>query len=125
MTLFDFDTLDSVDSELSSALPVSDAIPAAEKQYVLLRPVNGLCNRLSALASAWLLAQDLGRELVVDWRCTPVCNCPLERLLGTSSSFRVLSQQLLNDAVALSYGLALLESFSRSVHYIPFKHTHG
>ena len=39
---------------------------------VVLRPQSGYANRLQAIASAWLLAEDLGSRLVVDWIPDPM-----------------------------------------------------
>ena len=41
--------------------------------WVLVRPVNGLCNRLRAIVSGLLLAEDLGRTLILDWQTSDAC----------------------------------------------------
>lgn len=37
-------------------------------QLVIIRPVNGLANRLRAIACSVVLAEDLGAKVIVDWR---------------------------------------------------------
>lgn len=40
-------------------------------EYLIIEPTNGLCNRLRAMASGWILANHLKREFKVVWNCTP------------------------------------------------------
>lgn len=39
-------------------------------KLLVVEPVNGLCNRLRAMASGWILAQHLNREFKVLWKAT-------------------------------------------------------
>lgn len=119
--LLDFDALDALQPQQPS--PRADqqgrrcgAVAAEQSNgWVLLRPVNGLCNRLSAIVAGALLARDLGRRLVVDWRCTPVCNCPWDRLVLPSEDVILVTEQLLKQEPALLGGMKLLETVHPSI----------
>jgi len=53
--------------------------------------------------------------LAVDWRCTPVCNCPWERLVLPLEGIQVVTRQLLEQEPALLAGVKLLEHLHPSV----------
>ena len=40
-------------------------------KYLVVYPCNGLCNRLRAIASGYILAQQLGRQFLLCWEPTP------------------------------------------------------
>merc|ERR1712070_504352 len=75
----------------SFAIPTS--LPLPKHRWVLVQPVWGLCNRLRAVMAARMLAEDLGRELVLDWRAQPTCNCPWERLIDRLPGVQVLDEE--------------------------------
>jgi len=111
--LFDFDGLEELDP--LPPPPPPRPPPCKIRRWVLIRPVNGLCNRLSAVVSAWLLAEDLGRELAVDWCLTPACGCPWDRLFSSGSGAHFLTQQLLETEPSLRAGFEIMESIFKSV----------
>lgn len=41
------------------------------QKQLIIEPTNGLCNRLRAMASGWILAKHLGRKFKVVWNATP------------------------------------------------------
>lgn len=47
---------------------------------ITVEPLGGLCNRMRAIASGYVLAQRSGRPLRVVWRLNNALNCPFERL---------------------------------------------
>ena len=49
--------------------------------YLFIDVQHGLCNRLRAMASAAVIAQSTGRDLVVIWRPDHHCDAPIEALL--------------------------------------------
>jgi hypothetical protein len=51
------------------------------KPIIIVLPTQGLCNRLRALASAYILAQHLNSTLYVNWIPEPCCNCHLTDII--------------------------------------------
>lgn len=86
--------------------------------YVYLRPTLGLCNRLRALASAMVLAEDLARvsgepcRVVVDWRPARACGCELGDLFDAAASGLLLAADARTtvEAVAAAEALDALET---------------
>lgn len=66
--------------------PVRPAVRLRTPKFLYLRPTLGLCNRLRAIASALLFAEDVaalsGREceIVLDWRSSKACGCDFRDL---------------------------------------------
>lgn len=50
---------------------------------IVLIPTQGFCNRLRALASAYILADFLKTDLYVNWLNEDCCNCSLEEIFLT------------------------------------------
>eukprot|EP00933_Yihiella_yeosuensis_P015193 TRINITY_DN13333_c0_g1_i1.p1 TRINITY_DN13333_c0_g1~~TRINITY_DN13333_c0_g1_i1.p1 ORF type:complete len:395 (+),score=38.65 TRINITY_DN13333_c0_g1_i1:97-1185(+) len=86
----------------------------AKQQWLIVQPVWGLCNRLRAVVAARMLAEHLGRELVVDWQQQPGCNCPWDRLIRPVPGIRHLRDELAAEDpdAALVAGAELLDAWN-------------
>ena len=51
---------------------------------IVLIPTQGFCNRLRAIASAYILAKFLKTELYVNWLKEECCNCSFEEIFVTT-----------------------------------------
>mmetsp|Transcript_28064 Transcript_28064/g.87397 ORF Transcript_28064/g.87397 Transcript_28064/m.87397 type:complete len:692 (+) Transcript_28064:330-2405(+) len=100
--------LDAEQPEAPGAQTVEDE---SEQRWVLVRPVNGLCNRLCAIVAAWMLAKDLGRKLVVDWQCVKCCNCPWDRLMRVPEELTALTEELAERQPCFQVARDLLDFF--------------
>ena len=52
----------------------------SRRNQLIIEPINGLGNRLRALASAYVLSKETSRELVVIWTHQDSCDCDFEDL---------------------------------------------
>lgn len=73
--------------------------PEPMPRLVIIRPVNGLANRLRAIACSVALAEDLGARVIVDWRAqegVPALDRPLfgSRFEDTCLIDEVAAQEL-------------------------------
>merc|ERR1740122_283959 len=105
--------------QMSVSEPFLDADD--DRHWILVRPVNGLCNRLMAIIAASLLAEDLNRRVAVDWQCTKDCNCAWERLFKPRQDLHFITPRLLELEENLLAGVRLLDWFHAQVNdrYIP------
>lgn len=58
---------------------------------LIIQPIGGLCNRIRAINSAWMLAQERGDTLTVIWNVNQELGCPFERLFEPNPAFRVIN----------------------------------
>lgn len=56
-----------------------------------IEPMDGLCNRLRVIQSAYLLAQQSGQELTVVWNCRGGMNIPMEELFTIPKDIKIVS----------------------------------
>ena len=58
---------------------------------LIIQPIGGLCNRMRAINSAWMLAKDRGDKLTVIWNVNHELGAPFETLFEPSPQFRVIN----------------------------------
>ncbi|MBD5545414.1 MAG: hypothetical protein HDR01_14535 [Lachnospiraceae bacterium] len=58
---------------------------------IIIQPIGGLCNRMRAINSAYMLAKERGDSLTVIWFNNPELNCPFEELFLPSTELRVIN----------------------------------
>jgi hypothetical protein len=84
-----------------------------------LRPLNGLCNRMRAIASARALAADAGADLIVVWDVDEGLGARYEELFVGDSSFKV--RNLAPGASAIDALLFLVFGEVDQIRGIPTK----
>ncbi|CAE6935171.1 unnamed protein product [Symbiodinium natans] len=126
--MIDFDTLDQLEREVQEPKESKAAGPSLEDQgWILIRPLNGLCNRLSAMLSAAVLAADTGRQVAVDWRITDTCGCSWDRLfaqstlqVGARTRVWLLTEELLKKLEPMLCGIRILDRICPSADEMNF-----
>lgn len=58
---------------------------------VIIQPIGGLCNRIRAINSAWMLSKERGVKLTVIWNINHELGCPFEELFEPTKAFRVIN----------------------------------
>lgn len=58
---------------------------------IVLQPIGGLCNRMRAINSAYMLAKERGDQLIVLWFNNEELNCPFEKLFLSSDKIKVIN----------------------------------
>lgn len=58
---------------------------------LIIQPIGGLCNRIRAINSAWMLAKERGDKLTVIWNVNHELGCPFEELFESNSNFKVIN----------------------------------
>ncbi|MBE5870286.1 MAG: hypothetical protein E7294_03345 [Lachnospiraceae bacterium] len=58
---------------------------------LIIQPIGGLCNRMRAINSAWMLAKDRGDSLTVIWNINQELGAPFEALFEPSPKFHVIN----------------------------------
>lgn len=58
---------------------------------IIIQPIGGLCNRMRAINSAYMLAKERGDALTVIWFNNPELNCPFEELFLSNDNIKVIN----------------------------------
>jgi len=58
---------------------------------LIIQPIGGLCNRMRAINSAWMLAKERGDKLLVIWNVNHELGCPYEKLFKPHPAFQVIN----------------------------------
>lgn len=58
---------------------------------IIIQPIGGLCNRMRAINSAYMLAKERGDTLTVLWFNNPELNCPFDKLFLPCSDIKVIN----------------------------------
>lgn len=58
---------------------------------IIIQPIGGLCNRIRAINSAYMLAKERGDTLTVIWFNNPELNCPFEKLFLPNDNINVIN----------------------------------
>ncbi len=58
---------------------------------IVLQPIGGLCNRMRAINSAYMLAKERGDKLCVLWFHNEELNCPFEKLFLSTDKIKVIN----------------------------------
>jgi Polysaccharide pyruvyl transferase len=95
-------------SATTSVISSTSSSPLFQKKYLHLRPLNGLGNRLRALASAYVISEAQNRRLKVHWIADIHCNALFEDLFQAPQRFEVVNesfpQGVLNDTQPFDEG---------------------
>lgn len=57
---------------------------------LIIQPIGGLCNRIRAINSAWMLAKERKDSLTVIWNVNHELGCPFEELFEPNPNFKVI-----------------------------------
>lgn len=57
---------------------------------IIIQPIGGLCNRMRAINSAYMLAKERGDSLTVIWFNNPELNCPFHELFLPNANLKVV-----------------------------------
>ncbi|MCM1160330.1 MAG: hypothetical protein NC412_03810 [Roseburia sp.] len=57
---------------------------------IIIQPIGGLCNRMRAINSAYMLAKERDDSLTVIWFNNPELNCPFHELFLPNANFKVV-----------------------------------
>jgi hypothetical protein len=58
---------------------------------LIIQPIGGLCNRIRAINSAWMLAKERNDTLTVIWNINHELGCPFEELFEPNPAFKVIN----------------------------------
>lgn len=58
---------------------------------LIIQPIGGLCNRMRAINSAWMLAKERGDTLTVIWNVNHELGCPFEEIFKPNDAFTVIN----------------------------------
>lgn len=58
---------------------------------LIIQPIGGLCNRMRAINSAWMLAKERGDKLTVIWNINGELGCPFGQLFEPNPAFHVIN----------------------------------
>ena len=58
---------------------------------LIIQPIGGLCNRMRAINSAYLLAKERGDQLIVIWMINHELGCPFEELFQDTRKLKVIN----------------------------------
>lgn len=58
---------------------------------LIIQPIGGLCNRMRAINSSWMLAKERGDKLLIIWNINKELGCPFEEIFEPNDQFRILN----------------------------------